>query len=147
MRDSRQLFTRCGSYNGYDHTMTTQKRKFSRPPSSSPSTWSIPCPHRLRQRGSPEKHPLPPGVIGINQEQPDQQNSRPGNIVLQSRTQAIRRLRFGAGSTIELEGETGCITCVVRRACDIGFCLVSVVLVLLLLFNKKIYFIYRIIYI
>ena len=22
------LFTRCGSYNGYDHTMTTQKRKF-----------------------------------------------------------------------------------------------------------------------
>ena len=40
----RQLFTRCGWYNGYDHTMTTQKRKFSRPPSSSPSTWSIPCP-------------------------------------------------------------------------------------------------------
>ena len=51
--------------------------------------------HRLRQRGSPEKHPLPPGVIGIGQEQPDQQNSTPSKFVLHSRTQAIRRLRFG----------------------------------------------------
>ena len=39
----RQLFTR-GWYNGYEHTMITQKTKFSRTPSSSPSTWSIPCP-------------------------------------------------------------------------------------------------------
>ena len=91
----RQLFTRCGWYNGYGHTWSHKNDNFRDRPLPVPPRGQSLAHHRLRQRGSPEKHPLPPGVIGIGQEQPDQQNSRPGNIVLHSRTQAIRRLRFG----------------------------------------------------
>ena len=91
----RQLFTRCGWLTAIVTPMLHQNENFRDRPLPVPPRGLSLARHRLRQRGSPEKHPLPPGVIGINQEQPDQQNSRPGNIVLQSRTQAIRRLRFG----------------------------------------------------